>query len=155
VKQLLFDNFTKGVVSILLIDEAQELSAKVLESLRGYLNFETSEQKILQIVLFALPTITRKLTYAKTLRNRLWRTELRQMSRAELAGMLKWRFGQAGGTMFPFEEEALDRLFELTQGHPRTSCGLAQLALESAALGNGKITVDIINQVKEKRFLEE
>lgn len=155
VKQLLFDNFTKGVVSVLLIDEAQELPAKVLESLRGYLNFETSEQKILQIILFALPTITRKLTYARTLRNRLWKTQLRQMSRSELDEMLRWRFAQAGGAIFPFEEAAIDRLFELAQGHPRTSCGLAQLALEVAAVGNGKITVDIINQVKENRFLEE
>lgn len=155
VKRILFDNFKKGVVSVLLIDEAQELPAKVLESLRGYLNFETSEQKILQIVLFALPTITRKLAYAKTLRNRLWRTELRQMTRPELDEMLRWRFTQAGGAMFPFEEAALSHLFDLTQGHPRTSCGLAQLALEVAAVGNGKVTVEIINQVKEKRFLEE
>jgi general secretion pathway protein A len=155
VKQLLFDNYRRQVTSILLIDEAQELPAKVLESLRGYLNFETNEQKILQIVLFALPTITRKLTYAKTLRNRLWRTELHEMSRAELAEMLRWRFAQAGGKVFPFEEAALERLYELTKGHPRNACGLAQLALETAALGNGRVTPEIIEQVKAKRFLED
>ena len=155
VKQCLFENFHQKITSILLIDEAQELPAKVLESLRGYLNFETGDEKILQIVLFALPTITRKLAYAKTLRNRLWRTELKEMTRAELAEMLRWRFTQAGGKVFPFEETALDRLFELTHGHPRNTCGLAQLSLEVAALSSGRITPEIVDDVKNKRFLED
>ncbi len=155
VKELLFENYHRKITSILLIDEAQELPAKVLESLRGYLNFETSDEKILQIILFALPTITRKLAYAKTLRNRLWRTELKEMTRAELTEMLRWRFTQAGGKVFPFEESAVNYLFDLTQGHPRNSCGLAQLALEVAALGTGRITKEVIIQVQQKRFLED
>jgi len=154
VKQLLFDNHQAGLTSVLLIDEAQELPAKVLESLRGYLNYETNEEKILQIILFALPSITRKLAYAKTLRDRLWRSELRGLSRAELAEMLRWRYRQAGGTVFPFEETTLDRLHILTAGLPRAACGLAQLALEVAALGNGHVTSDIVESVKDKRFLE-
>jgi general secretion pathway protein A len=154
VKELLFNNYRRNLTSVLLIDEAQELPAKVLESLRGYLNFETHDQKILQIILFALPTITRKLAYAQTLRNRLWRTELKEMTRAELEAMLQWRFIQAGGKVFPFETSALERLFELTHGHPRNACGLAQLALETAALGTGRVTPEIIEAVKDKRFLE-
>ena len=154
VKRLLFENYQRHITSILLIDEAQELPAKVLESLRGYLNFETNSEKLVQIVLFALPSITRKLAYAQTLRNRLWRTELHEMSRAELSEMLRWRFTQAGGAVFPFEEAALERLYELTKGHPRNTCGLAQLSLEAAAMSNGKVTAEVIDQVKDKRFLE-
>lgn len=154
VKELLFANYQRGITSILLIDEAQELPAKVLESLRGYLNFETQDEKILQIILFALPTITRKLAYAQTLRNRLWKTELREMTREELSEMLRWRFTQAGGKVFPFEEAALTRLYELTHGHPRNACGLAQLALELAAVGTGQVTAALVDAVKDKRFLE-
>lgn len=155
IKQLLFDNYQKGVVSVLLIDEGQELPAKVLESLRGYLNFETNEQKILQIAIFALPGIIKKLAYAKTLRNRLVRTELVVMKRPEMDEMLRWRFAQAGGTTFPFDTEAMDLIHLLTHGHPRSACGLAQLALEVAALGDGRVTVEVVNQVKNKRFLED
>jgi general secretion pathway protein A len=154
VKQILFDNYKQGVTSVLLIDEAQELPAKVLESLRGYLNFETDTEKILQIMLFALPKITRKLAYAKTLRNRLVRTELKAMTRSEMAEMLRWRFTQAGGVTFPFEGKALDYLYSITHGHPRTACGLAQLALEVVAMKDGYITIDILKSVKDKRFLE-
>jgi general secretion pathway protein A len=154
LKRLLFENYSRQITSILLIDEAQELPAKVLESLRGYLNFETNSEKILQIVLFALPSITRKLAYAQTLRNRLWRTELKEMTRPELAEMLRWRFFQAGGKAFPFEEAALEHIFVLTHGHPRNACGLAQLALEVAALGTGCVSPLVIDQVKDRRFLE-
>lgn len=154
IKELLFENYKQGVISVLLIDEAQEMPAKVLESLRGYLNFETGDEKIFQIVLFALPRIITKLAYAQTLRNRLWRTRLAEMKRPEMDEMLRWRFAQAGGTAFPFSEEAIDRLFELTSGHPRSTCGLAQLALEVAAVGDGHVTPEIVQQVKNKRFLE-
>lgn len=155
VKSLLFENYEQGITTVLLIDEAQELPARVLESLRGYLNFETDDHKILQIVLFALPKIIRKLAYAKTLRNRLWRTQLAEMTRSEMDEMLRWRFQQAGGTVFPFEENAVSHLYHLTRGHPRSTCGLAQLALENAALGSGRITVETVNQVQDKRFLEQ
>lgn len=155
IKQMLLEHYQQGIVSVLLIDEAQEFPAKVLEALRGYLNYETSQEKILQIILFALPKISVKLAYAKTFRNRLWRTELRKMTRAELEEMLRWRFHQAGGKVFPFEETAIDHLYELTEGHPRSSCGVAQLALEVAALRNGTVTVEAIDRVKDRRFLEQ
>lgn len=155
VKQKLLDNYKAGLTSVLLIDEAQELPARVIETLRGYLNYETSDEKILQIILFALPNITRKLAYAKTFRNRLWKHELGVMTRAELEDMLRWRFAQAAGKLFPFEETALERLYKLTKGHPRSTCGLAQLALEVAALKDGTVTVEIIEAVKDKRFLDD
>lgn len=37
-------------------------------------DYENGEEKSLRIILSALPKITRKLAYARTLRNRLWRT---------------------------------------------------------------------------------
>jgi general secretion pathway protein A len=155
IKEILLNDFRQSKTTVLLIDEAQEFPAHVLESLRGYLNFETGEQKILQIILFALPNIIRKLAYAATLRNRLWRVQLSEMQRNELAEMLRWRFVQAGGRAFPFEESAIDTLFTLTHGHPRNTCGLAQIALEVAALRDGQVTSEIIEQVKTSRFLED
>jgi general secretion pathway protein A len=154
VKKLLLENYRLGITSILLIDEAQDMPARVLESLRGLLNFETGDEKILQIFLFGLPQITRRLAYAKTLRNRLVKTQLELMTQDDLIDMLKWRFVQAGGQEFPFNQEALDHLYALTKGHPRTACGLAQYALELAAYADGVVTKEIINKVKDKRFLE-
>jgi general secretion pathway protein A len=154
IKNLLLENYKANVVSVLLIDEAQELPAKVLESLRGYLNLETDREKLIQILLFALPNIKKKLAYARTLANRLWRTELIEMTRTEMEATLRWRFRQAGGNEFPFMAEAIEQLYRITRGHPRTSCGLAQLALEVAAQGDGYVTSAIIEGVKDKRILD-
>lgn len=154
LKEILLADFAKGVTPVLLIDEAQQLEAKALESLRGYLNFETGTEKVLQIILFALPIIVRKLAYAPSLRNRLVRTELERMKRDEMNEMLQWRFIQAGGKVFPFEAQALEVLYRLTKGHPRSVCGIAVLSLEVAAARNTFITPEIITEAASKRFVD-
>lgn len=100
IKQLLLGNYKSGVVSILLIDEAHKLPARVLESLRGLLNFETAEEKVIQLVIFAQRPILKKLNYAKSLKNRLLKCELTRMSESEFDEMMRWRFTQAG--VLPF-----------------------------------------------------
>lgn len=154
LKEILLADFAKGITPVLLIDEAQQLEAKALESLRGYLNFETGTEKVLQIILFALPIIVRKLAYAPSLRNRLVRTELERMKRDEMNEMLQWRFIQAGGKVFPFEAQALEELYRLTKGHPRSVCGIAVLSLEVAAARNTFITPEIITEAANKRFVD-
>ena len=76
------------------------------------------------------------------------------MTEGEMSEMLRWRFSQAGGVGFPFEPEALSHLHNVTKGHPRTACGIAQLSLETIAFRGGAVTKEIINQAKEKRFLD-
>lgn len=154
LKGLLIKDYQAGITPVVLIDEAQQLEAKALESLRGYLNFETSSEKVLQVILFAMPPILRKLAYVPSLRNRLFKTELVRMNRREIEEMLRWRFAQAGGKLFPFEASAIETLFELTQGHPRTTCGIAKLALEVAGVRNSSSTSTIIKEASEKRFLD-
>ena len=58
------------------------------------------------------------------------------------------------GKLFPFEKAAIETLFELADGNPRTTCGIAKLALETAAVRNSPITPSIIQEVSEKRFLD-
>jgi general secretion pathway protein A len=154
LKTLLLKDYKAGITPVVLIDEAQQLEARALESLRGYLNFETASEKVLQIILFAMPNIVRKLAYVPSLRNRLVKTELVRMTRQEVEEMLRWRFAQAGGKLFPFENGAIDTLFDLTQGNPRTTCGVAKLALEVAAARHSPITPAIIKEASEKRFLD-
>lgn len=154
LKALLLKDYQAGITPVVLIDEAQQLEARALESLRGYLNFETASEKVMQIILFAMPNIIRKLAYVPSLRNRLVKTRLDRLSRREVEEMLRWRFAQAGGKTFPFETEAVDILAKLAGGNPRTTCGVAKLALEAAAARNSPITQAIIQEASEKRFLD-
>ena len=82
------------------------------------------------------------------------RTELERMKRDEMNEMLQWRFIQAGGKVFPFEAQALEELYRLTKGHPRSVCGIAVLSLEVAAARNTFITPEIITEAANKRFVD-
>lgn len=155
LKGFLLNSYKEQQTCVLLIDEAQQMKGTLLESLRGLLNFEDPSVggKLLQIILFAMPGINRKLRYAPSFSNRLVRTELRRMSREETESMLRWRFTQAGGQAFPFDPPTLDCLFDVSHGNPRTLCGIAQVALEYAGATNNAITPDIIFQVSNRRIL--
>ena len=156
LKQFLLKTYKEGQTPILFIDEAQQLSAKLLESLRGLLNFENPRGgKMIQIILFAMPRINRRLAFAKSLRGRLVKTILAKMNREDMEKMLRWRFQQAGGdnNKFPFDAIILDELFSISQGNPRTICGIAQLGLEVTAVRKQPITPTDIKQIAERRYV--
>ncbi len=76
------------------------------------------------------------------------------MSRSDMEEMLRWRFVQAGGKVFPFEAAAIDVLYSLVEGNPRTTCGVARLALEASALLNTYVTPEIIEEAAKRRFID-
>lgn len=155
LKSFLFESYKKQQICVLMIDEAQQMQSQLLESLRGLLNFEDPNVggKLLQIVLFGMPGINRKLRFAPSFANRLVRTEIRRMTREEMKQMLLWRFNQAGGRYFPFDTSALEQLFAISLGNPRTVCGIAQVALEYAGATNQEITPGIILEVAKTRII--
>lgn len=130
----------RGVHTVLLIDEAQNLAPDVLEQIRLLTNLETNEQKLLQIILIGQPEL-------KTL---LARNELRQLSQRvtaryhleplaenELSGYLKYRVAVAGVDHKIFSTEAVIALHRLTKGIPRlinTVCDRALLGAYSKGL---------------------
>ena len=110
---------------------------------------------MLQIILFAMPSINRRLAYAKSLRGRLVKTILEEMNREDMEKMLRWRFQQAGGdnNRFPFDPEVLDELFSISNGNPRTICGIAQIGLELTAARKQPITPVDIQKIAERRYV--
>ncbi|MEW6715703.1 MAG: AAA family ATPase, partial [Nitrospirota bacterium] len=71
----LLDAHAKGRKAVLIIDEAQNLSANVLEELRLLTNLETNQRKLLQIILLGQPELRKKLS----------KPELRQLSQRIIA----------------------------------------------------------------------
>lgn len=70
VTQRLIENHRRGLNTVLMIDEAQQLSTEALEQVRLLTNLETTEKKLLQIILIGQPE----------LQERLAQTELRQLA---------------------------------------------------------------------------
>lgn len=131
--------------NVLIIDEAQNLSADVLEQLRLLTNLETNERKLLQIILIGQPE----------LRTMLARPELEQMAQRVIARFhldalspketvqyIRHRMAVAGMTRaFPFDGKALVRIHELSRGIPRRINLLCDRAL-LGAYGNQCSRVD-------------
>jgi general secretion pathway protein A len=118
---------------IVIADEAQNLSADVLEQVRLLTNLETPTQKLLQIILIGQPE----------LRELLDRTELRQvaqritgryhlnpLTREETRGYVRHRLRIAGASGEIFTDAALNEVYRLSLGIPRVinvSCDRALL----------------------------
>ena len=121
--EFLLEHTSAGGNAALLIDEAQDLDARVLEELRLLSNLETGTQKILQIVLAGQPELERKLAQAelRQLRQRIaLHVRLRTLSPAEVGAYVRARLELAGARdVTIFTPDALARVAEVTQGIPR------------------------------------
>lgn len=144
---------------VLIIDEAQTLKPPLLEMLRQLMNYESNDEKFLQVVLFAQEEFRARLQHPR-FRNLVNRTamssSLDPLSPTESAAMLKHRWLIAGGKEFPFEPGALDTLYKYSQGIPRTQVILADNALLAAFLtGQHSINAELIRQVVDDRGLPD
>ena len=61
LNSLLLERYRSGQITVLIVDEAQNLSAEILEEIRLLTNLETATEKLLQIVLVGQPELSLKL----------------------------------------------------------------------------------------------
>jgi len=124
----------QGRKTVLIIDEAQNLSVDVLEQLRLLTNLETNRYKLLQIVLLGQPELLQILN----------RPEMRQLSQRvtaryhlgslgaeEIAAYVRHRLNIAGCNRSLFPEDLSKTLWKLTSGIPR----LVNLVCDRSLLG--------------------
>ena len=118
---------------IVIVDEAQNLSAEVLEQVRLLTNLETPTQKLLQIILIGQPEL-RELLDRNDLRQLAQRItgryHLKPLSRDETQGYVRHRLRVAGAAGEIFTPGALREVHRLSAGIPRVinvSCDRALL----------------------------
>jgi general secretion pathway protein A len=131
--------------NVLIIDEAQNLSADVLEQLRLLTNLETSERKLLQIVLIGQPELRDLLArpdMQQLAQRVIARYHLEALTDKETAAYVRHRLSVAGlRHADPFDARALRRIFRYSHGVPRRINLLCDRAL-LGAYANGKAAVD-------------
>src|SRR3712207_2960047 len=144
---------------VLIIDEAQTLKAPLLELLRQLMNYESNDQKFLQVVLFAQEEFRVRLQHPRFLNlvNRsAMSSTLENLSYAESVAMLRHRWLIAGRNNFPFTDSATEQLYTYSQGIPRTKVILADSALQAAFVSvQATIGADIIHEVVKDRGLPD
>jgi general secretion pathway protein A len=107
---------------IVIVDEAQNLSAEVLEQVRLLTNLETPTQKLLQIILIGQPELRELLdrTDLRQLAQRITgRYHLEPLSREETRGYVRHRLRVAGAVASIFTPAALTEVHRLAGGIPR------------------------------------
>ena len=134
INDYLLDAHARGRKTVIVLEEAQNLSAEVLEQVRLLTNLETSERKLLQIIMLGQPE----------LRDMLARPDLRQLSqritaryhlgplsKKEIDSYVTHRLAVAGVRKRLFSPSALRLLYRLSGGVPR----LINLLCDRALLG--------------------
>ncbi len=142
--KFLEEQYTKKQSTVLLVDEAQNLSAGVLDELRMLSNLNAKDEQFLQIILVGQPE----------LRHILSKPELMQFSQRvaadfhiapltiqETIAYIKHRLIQAGATQDVFTPHAYVIVYAASKGVPRLVNILCDTAL-SYAFGDGRRLID-------------
>lgn len=135
-----------GNDAVLVIDEAQNLSRKMLENIRLLSNLETESQKLVQIVLVGQPELRELLNHhsLRQLRQRITvYYHLQGMSTEDVRRYVHHRLEVAGGDVKTcFDKPALNKVAEFGAGIPRRINAVSDMAMLSA-FGRGEMRVDV------------
>ncbi len=123
LNQHLFEQVEQHKDTVLIIDEAQDLTNELLEQVRLLSNLETDTRKLLQIVLLGQPELRKRLDdhRLRQLRQRITvRYHLRPLTRQEVGQYILHRLLVSGAKGAPyFTTAAVWRIYRYSQGIPR------------------------------------
>jgi general secretion pathway protein A len=132
----LLQQLQAGINTVLIIDEAQNLSDELLEEVRLLSNLETDTEKLLQIVLTGQPELQRKLSapHLRQLRQRIAvEHHIVPLRRSEVAAYLAHRIEVSGGSYEDvFAPGCEPYFFDFANGCPRLLSLLADRSLLAA-----------------------
>jgi general secretion pathway protein A len=140
LERLLLEGHAGGRISILAVDEAHKLTPVVLEEIRLLSNFESGEDKLLQIVLIGQNELDGVLDedHLRQLKQRISvRLAISALNSSEIEGYITYRWTQCGGAApTPFPAEAVAAIAAWSHGAPRLINSICDSAL-TLAFGNG------------------
>jgi hypothetical protein len=142
------------LTTALVVDEAQLLSWDLLEEIRLLTNLETTQHKLLQIVLVGQPELDSKLDshQLRQLKQRVGlRCNLLLLELQEVEGYIHRRLELAGANRNGnaiFSREAIEKIYAISRGIPRLVNTLCENCLVLGyGLELGQITPDIVREV--------
>jgi general secretion pathway protein A len=147
LRGFLIDQFREGKNVVLFIDEAQQLKGPMFEQVRQILNFETDEQKLINIVMAGQVELRYKLAdrSKRALVSRIAvSSTLDALTLEETAGMIDFRCTVAG-VGNPFDAEAIGAVYQWSKGVPREAIKLCAMSVQYASLnGLKQIPADLV-----------
>lgn len=150
LRDYLLSNHEQGLNTVLMIDEAQNLSVEVMEQIRLLTNLETNEKKLLQIILIGQPELQESLA-KKELRQLAQRItaryHLKPLSLNETASYIEHRLRIAGSKQAIFKANAIKSIHKASGGVPRLINVIADRALLGAFVERrGVVSTSIVER---------
>ncbi len=150
LSRALLDAHARGRRTVLIIDEAQNLSARVLEEIRLLTNLETTKEKLLQVILIGQPELA-ELLARRNLRQLAQRVtaryHLRSFTEEETRRYVQHRMEIAGQRQPIFTRLALHAAHRLSRGVPRLLNTICDRALLGAyATGQTRVKESIVRR---------
>jgi general secretion pathway protein A len=140
---------------ILIIDEAQNLNAALLEEVRLLSNLETEKDKLLQVVLVGQPELNQRLNLhdLRQLRQRIMvRFHIAPLAAEEISNYIRHRLHIAGSSeRVKFSNEAIGMIAEFSGGTPR----LINMLCDRALLAGFAAETNLIDREVINRCIEE
>jgi putative secretion ATPase (PEP-CTERM system associated) len=155
LKDYMIEQYAAGKTLLLVIDEAQNLSRRVLEEVRMLSGIESQKEKLLRIILAGQPELAYKLDSPRleqlNQRVRL-RFHLGALSKRETREYIEHRLEVAGAKgRRLFEDDAHDVVFRYSGGIPRLTNILCDTAMLCAfAEEKNVITADLVRAAAEE-----
>jgi general secretion pathway protein A len=154
LNNFLIGRYRSGLTTVLIVDEAQHLEPELLEEIRLLTNLETSQQKLLQIVLVGQPELDLKMdsVQLRQLKQRIaMRCQLEPLDDVETRGYILRRLDRAGANshsaaMFP--DTTVASVYRYSRGIPRlinTICENALIAAYAQKLP--QVSAEIVDEV--------
>jgi len=140
---LLKKGVDEGKVIVLIVDEGQNLPEQIIDVFRTLLNFETDEYKLLQLIIFGQPEMTKMLSNYPNFEDRIaFNFELGPVSLEDTRGLIDYRIKISGEeNQAWFSDGAIKEIHKVTDGFPRKMTQLChQLLL--AMIGEERESID-------------
>ena len=156
-RQFIIDKAQQGKSLVLIIDEAQELTPKMLKALHSLLNFESDTEKFIQLVLVGQNELATNIDRQPAIKSRVARfSQLQNLTYDDTAELIafRWHTASAGKSSHPFSDKALEAIYMFSDGLPREIIKLCHETLLSAMVSETKeVTADmVVAAAKELRL---
>jgi general secretion pathway protein A len=140
LNEFLIEQYANGRRVLLIVDEAQNLSNKVLEEVRLLSGVETTKEKVLRIILAGQPELNDKLNspiFVQLAQRIRLRFHLTALSKADTAAYIQHRLEVAGSQgRAIFEPDTFAVIFRYTNGIPRLINTLCDTSMMTAFAQN-------------------
>lgn len=121
ISRRLNEIYHRNEKTVIIIDEANKIrSPEILEEIRGLLNLEIADTRLISFVLSGLPELESYLTTNRALYQRIAvKVKLRSMGSDTIRSYITHRLGIAGVTREVFTPRAIDLICRYSDGRPR------------------------------------